>query len=99
MVVSFQDVFVMVTIVGGLGLFCLIYSLRLIKQMIATGQNKTQENIDHLARLAPSKHDKRMLNPRYHFTIGEAYARAWLGLLISIVAVIGCIGAFISVFS
>ena len=99
MITSFLDVFVMVTIIGGLGLFSLTYGLQLIKQMIAAGQDKTQENIDRLARLAPSKRDRRMLNSRYHFTTREAFARAWIGLFVSICAAIGCIGAFISVFS
>ena len=99
MITSFLDIFLMVTFAGGLGLFFLIYSLRIIKQMIVTGLNKTQENIDRLVKLAPAKHGIRKLMARKRFTGIEAYVYVGVTLLVSICAVIGCIGAFISVFS
>ena len=99
MIASFSDAFLVIGIVGGLGLFFLIYGLRLIMQMISVGFNKTQENVDRLAKLVPVKRGVRKPINQKQFTATEAYVCAGFALFIAAGIVMGCIGALISVFS
>ena len=94
-----MDIFLRVAVIGGLGLFSLIHSARIIKQMIATNSNKTQEDIDRLAKLAPMKHGERKPINGEYFIATEAYLCAGITLFISIGIFIGCMGALISSFS
>jgi|GEM_PF-3883399 len=98
MIASLKDVFWVTAMIGGLGLFFLVYSLRVIIQMIAAGFNQTQENIDCLAGLMLVKRSMRKPINQKRFTATEAYVRAGSTLFINTGIVIGCMGALLSVF-